>query len=91
MEGTKSKLLRAYGFFKGQIAKKEISTDLLFEATGKLQIVIITLERGRDDPQAIFESPNSTGKALSQSDLIRNFVLMGMTKEDQESLYTRIM
>lgn len=89
-EGTKSKLLNAYEFFKSQIAKNEISTDSLFEATGKLQIVIITLERGRDDPQAIFESLNSTGKALSQSDLIRNFVLMGMTKEAQESLYSKV-
>ena len=61
-EGTQSKLLTAYNYFKTQIAKNEINPQLLFEATGKLQIVIITLERDHDDPQAIFESLNSTGK-----------------------------
>lgn len=88
-EGIKSKMLNGYEFFKKKIASNDISTDSLFEATGMLQIVVVTLERGRDDPQAIFESLNSTGKALSQSDLIRNFVLMGMAKETQESLYAK--
>lgn len=88
--GTQSKLLNAYDYFKSQIAKQEIDPQLLFEATGKLQIVIITLERDHDDPQAIFESLNSTGKELSQSDLIRNFVLMGMDKDTQKRLYNNI-
>ena len=88
--GTQSKLLNAYNFFKDQIMKNEIPPNLLFEATGKLQIVIITLERGHDDPQAIFESLNSTGKELSQSDLIRNYVLMGMDNNTQQKLYANI-
>lgn len=89
-EGTQSKLLNAYNYFKIQIAKNEISPQLLYEATGKLQIVVITLDREHDDPQAIFESLNSTGKELSQSDLIRNFVLMGMDKETQQNLYNNL-
>lgn len=90
LEETQSKLLNAYNYFKDQIAKQEIDPQLLFEATGKLQIVIITLEREHDDPQAIFESLNSTGKELSQSDLIRNYVLMGMDKDTQKSLYDNL-
>lgn len=90
LEGTQSKLLNAYKYFKDQIAKQEIDPQLLFEATGKLQIVIITLEREHDDPQAIFESLNSTGKELSQSDLIRNYVLMGMDKDTQKRLYNNL-
>ena len=89
-QGSQSKLLDAYNYFKSQIVKKEIAPQLLFEATGKLQIVIITLDRGHDDPQAIFESLNSTGKELSQSDLIRNYVLMGMDKETQQNLYDNL-
>lgn len=89
-EGTQSKLLNAYNYFKTQIAKNEITPQLLYEATGKLQIVVITLDREHDDPQAIFESLNSTGKELSQSDLIRNFVLMGMDKETQQNLYNNL-
>lgn len=90
LEGTKSKLLNSYNYFKSKIAKNEVDPNMLFEATGKLQIVIITLEREHDDPQAIFESLNSTGKELSQSDLIRNYVLMGMDKVTQENLYNNV-
>lgn len=89
-DGTQSKLLNSYNYFKGRIAKNEVDANSLFEATGKLQIVIITLEREHDDPQAIFESLNSTGKELSQSDLIRNYVLMGMDKDTQKSLYNNV-
>lgn len=89
-DNTRSKLLTAYNYFKSQIAKNEINPQSLFEATGKLQIVIITLEREHDDPQAIFESLNSTGKELSQSDLIRNYVLMGMDNNAQQNLYNNI-
>lgn len=53
----------------------------------RLQIVSITLDQGRDNPQLIFESMNSTGKGLSSADLIRNFVLMSQSLHDQEALY----
>lgn len=53
----------------------------------KLTIVDITLERDRDDPQLIFESLNSTGLELSQADLIRNYLLMGLELEQQSQLY----
>lgn len=53
----------------------------------RLQIVSITLDQGRDNPQLIFESMNSTGKGLSSADLIRNFVLMSQSLQDQEALY----
>ena len=48
----------------------------------RLQIVSITLDQGRDNPQLIFESMNSTGKGLSSADLIRNFVLMSQSLQD---------
>ena len=40
-----------------------------------------------DNPQLIFESLNSTGIDLTQSDLIRNYLLMGLPEEDQTRLY----
>lgn len=54
-------------------------------ALGKLEMVFIQLKEGVDDPQIIFESINSTGLALSNADLIRNFLLM--SDRDQERLY----
>ena len=72
-------------------------TDLLAEQKGdlaavcrglaKLVVVDIALSRDQDNPQLIFESMNSTGKELSQADLIRNFVLMGLEPVLQTRLY----
>lgn len=53
----------------------------------KLMIVDVALNRDTDNPQLIFESMNSTGKELSQADLIRNFVLMGLEPKLQTRLY----
>lgn len=53
----------------------------------KLMMVDIKLKRGEDNPQLIFESMNSTGKELSQADLIRNYILMGLDQELQTQLY----
>jgi uncharacterized protein with ParB-like and HNH nuclease domain/predicted transport protein len=53
----------------------------------KLMIVDVALSRDHDNPQLIFESMNSTGKELSQADLIRNFVLMGLEPKLQTRLY----
>ena len=53
----------------------------------KLIIVDISLDSGQDNPQLIFECMNSTGKELSQADLIRNFVLMGLEPDHQTRLY----
>ena len=43
-----------------------------------------------DDAQAIFESLNSTGKELSESDLIRNYVLMGLEPTEQTYVYEHL-
>jgi uncharacterized protein with ParB-like and HNH nuclease domain/predicted transport protein len=53
----------------------------------KLLIVDVALDRTKDNPQLIFESMNSTGRELSQADLIRNFVLMGLPRDHQTNLY----
>jgi len=64
-------------------------TDLkpLCRGLAKLIIVDIALSRDQDNPQLIFESMNSTGRALSQADLIRNFVLMNLEPAQQTQLY----
>lgn len=86
-EDTNSRLLANHKFFCDQIATKELSPAEIYESIGKLQIVNITLDRDVDDAQAIFESLNSTGKELSESDLIRNYVLMGLKPDEQTYYY----
>ena len=53
----------------------------------KLVVVDIVLNRTQDNPQLIFESMNATGKELSQADLIRNYILMGLEPQMQSRLY----
>ena len=53
----------------------------------KLVVVDIALNRAQDNPQLIFESMNSTGRELSQADLIRNYILMGLDPALQTRLY----
>ena len=82
-----SRILANYKFFSAKIEGMELSPAEVYESIGKLQIVNITLDRSMDDPQAIFESLNSTGKELSESDLIRNYVLMGLDNGEQTYVY----
>ena len=86
----KSRILDNYGFFSDQIGKSEIAPSDLYGAIGKLQIVDIVLDRQYDDPQAIFESLNSTGMDLKDSDLIRNHLLMGLDSATQTDVYNNI-
>lgn len=89
-EGTRSRLIENYNFFANKLADKEIQPAEVYESIGKLQIVNITLDRAVDDAQAIFESLNSTGKELSESDLIRNYVLMGLEPSEQIYVYEHL-
>jgi uncharacterized protein with ParB-like and HNH nuclease domain/predicted transport protein len=76
-----------FRFFSRKIATLKGQLDVLCLGLSKLTIVDINLNRNEDNPQLIFESMNSTGKALSQADLIRNFILMGLDEELQNDLY----
>ena len=82
-----SNLTQNYLFFYEQIQKNEVPVDRLFTAAEHLQIIDIALTLPYDDPQLVFESLNSTGLELSEGDKIRNYVLMGLSMEDQERYY----
>lgn len=73
-----------YEYFKRVIAAAD--PTVVYRGIGRLEIVDVRLGSG-DDPQSIFESLNSTGVELSQSDLIRNFILMGLSLSEQDRLY----
>lgn len=81
------RLQENFEFFQRQI--EDLGDDLapLCRGLSKLLIVDVALTRGQDNPQLIFESLNSTGRELTQADLIRNFVLMGLEPKHQTRLY----
>ncbi len=85
-EEIKSKrLLENFNYFKDIL--KEEDLDEIYKAMRKIMIVNIELDPKCDNPQLIFESLNSTGMALSQADLIRNYILMGLESKLQERLF----
>lgn len=83
--GEFSRLIENYEYLKTRINEENL--DVLLKGLNKLIFVEISLERGRDDPQRIFESLNSTGLELSQADLIRNYILMGLKSKHQKKIY----
>lgn len=80
-----SRLIENYKYFKGRITEENYQTIL--KGLSKLMFVEISLDREKDAPQRIFESLNSTGLDLSQADLIRNYILMGLKRDDQAKIY----
>jgi uncharacterized protein with ParB-like and HNH nuclease domain len=82
-----SRVMKNFALFAAKLANPE--TDLVSVCNGlrKLVVVDVKLTRGSDHPQLVFEAMNSTGKKLSQADLIRNFVLMDLPPKQQARLY----
>lgn len=83
-----SKITENYQYFYNRLVQLSINPRDLLNAIKRLVFVRITLEPEHgDNAQQIFESINSTGVRLSESDKIRNFVLMGLDAATQEKFY----
>lgn len=80
-----SKVIDNFNYFKSRITQENI--EYVLKGLSKLMFVEISLDREKDDPQRIFESLNSTGLELSQADLIRNYILMGLNRKSQNKIY----
>ncbi len=76
-----------YALFQQLIGQHQNELEAICQGLAKLVIVDVSLDRSQDNPQLIFESMNSTGLELSQADLIRNFILMGLEPKLQTELY----
>ena len=81
------RIVENYRFFEDRIRKSPFSAQELYDGILRLFIVEIALGSDHDNPQRIFESLNSTGLDLSQTDQIRNFVLMDLDPREQKALY----
>ena len=86
-EDNSIRVMRNFALFEELIAGCNGNLTAVCNGLAKLVVVDIALNRDQDNPQLIFESMNSTGRELSQADLIRNFILMGLEPELQTRLY----
>lgn len=87
LENRSELVVEAYRNFREYLNAPEADPELVYRGIGHLKIVDVTLHRQIDDPQRVFESLNSTGVDLTQSDLIRNYLLMGLPESEQTQMY----
>ncbi len=85
-----SKIVENFKLFEEWISKNTGKLETIFKGLEKLMIVYIALlEKGKYDPQLIFESMNSKGMELKQTDLIRNYIVMETEVEKWEGFYNK--
>lgn len=73
-------------FFQSLMQEPTFDANTLWRGIEKL--FVITAEVGtNDNAQLIFESLNSKGKPLTTADLVRNYLLLAQTHEEQTRLY----
>ncbi len=83
-----SKIVENFKLFEEWVSNTD-KLEIVFKGLDKLMIVEIALEKGKNDPQLIFESMNSKGMELVQTDLIRNYIIMETEIEKQEGFYNK--
>lgn len=87
----KSKIYENYHYFLQKLEEIEKDIPLLdfYNTIGNLSIVDLNLQIDNDleAVQKIFEKINSTGKPLTTADLIRNYLLIAQTSDEQLRLY----
>ncbi|NBO55009.1 MAG: DUF262 domain-containing protein, partial [Actinobacteria bacterium] len=84
---AESRIPPNFRYLQNKISDSGVALETICHGLSKLVVVDVKLTRGTDDPQLVFESMNSTGKKLSQADLIRNFVLMDLPPAQQTKMY----
>lgn len=83
------KIVENFKLFEEWIRKNTDKLETIFKGLEKLMIVWIALKKEKDDPQLIFESMNLKGMELTQTDLIRNYIIMETEIEKQEGFYNK--
>ncbi|GAA8542566.1 DUF262 and DUF1524 domain-containing protein [Helicobacter pylori] len=83
------KIVENFKLFEKWINENTDKLETIFKGLEKLMIVWISLKKEKDDPQLIFESMNSKGIELTQTDLIRNYIIMETEVEKQEDFYNQ--
>ncbi len=83
-----SKIMENFKLFEEWVSNTD-KLETIFKGLDKLMVVEISLEGDKDNPQLIFESMNSTGKDLTETDLIRNYILIGLKPKEQKIFYEK--
>ena len=88
-----SRIPQALDYFFAELQTKvaagTLDPERFFQVlTHCFQVVFIDLNRD-ESPYRIFESLNGKGKALTQADLVRNYIAMRLPADDQEKVFEK--
>ncbi|MTF40351.1 DUF262 domain-containing protein [Cyanobacterium aponinum] len=84
----KNLIAECYQFFSRKIKRfPETEYKKLINIIGGYLIVISIVLSKDDNPYLVFESLNAKGQPLTQADLIRNYLFMGIQGEKQDKMY----
>ena len=75
---------QAWRIARRLVARNDVA--LLLRGLERLRVVSIGLH-ANEDPQQIFESLNATGRPLTESEKVKNWLLMGLPDEEQQDLH----
>lgn len=75
-----------YSYFLRVLTNGSYDPSIIFEGINNAQIALVSLDSG-ENPQLLFEAVNDTGVDLTNVDLVRNWLFMGLSGEDQDRLY----
>lgn len=80
-------IVKNYRLFETWLKTSNLEPEIIYQGMERLSIVELSIDK--ENPQLVFESLNSTGLDLSETDKIRNLILMGLDSKEQEDLYKR--
>ena len=89
----KSVVYQNYQLFKRFLTENSSGCsmmELVEQGISKFSVITIELKPKTnkwENPQEIFESMNSLGKPLTLADLVRNYLLLGLSASEQEDMY----
>lgn len=75
---------QAWRIVRRLVADRDVG--ILLQGLERLRVVSIGLSES-DDPQQIFESLNATGRPLTESEKVKNWLLMGLPDAEQQDLH----
>lgn len=89
IKNENNNIVKNYRCFLNLLKKTDISLVDIYNTIQKLEIVGVNLqiENDLEAVQTIFEKINSTGKPLTPADLIRNYLLISKSPDEQQNLY----
>ena len=87
-EYLESNIYKNYKHFKDELNNSsEDEVNEIFNNISALEISSHLCEKEKDDPQTIFQNINSSGKPLTQTNLIMNYSLQYMEESDMINSY----